>query len=118
MDLKITSNKIVLTKDKNKIEYNNYGVENMNRIGLPAARIQAIDFDNIEFVSNTSAHKADAIIIAQNNMGKSEIKNLFHIISEKLTGDSVAQFGLPMLYDDNTSLGIHSFFCGQLDRER
>ncbi|MGJ1196050.1 hypothetical protein ACR777_06700 [Sphingobacterium spiritivorum] len=108
---KITSNKIELTKDRNKIEYNSYGVENMNLIGLPAAHIHAVDFDNIEFVSSTSAHKAGAIIIAQNNMEKSEIKNLFHIISEKLTGDSVAQFGLPMLYDDNTSLGIHSFFA-------
>ena len=108
---KITSDRIELTKDKNKIEYNNYGVENMNRIGLPAARIHAVDFDNIEFVSNTSAQNADAIIIAQNTMGKSEIKNLFNSISEKLTGDSVAQFGLPMLYDDKTSLGIHSFFA-------
>ncbi|QQS98242.1 hypothetical protein I6J03_03530 [Sphingobacterium spiritivorum] len=105
---KITSNKIELTKDKNK--YNSYGIENINRIGLHAARIHAVNFDNIELVSNVVNSKVEAIIVSQNNMDKSVIRNLFDTISEKLTGDSVAQFGLPMLYDDNTSLGIHSFF--------
>ncbi|WP_293914945.1 MULTISPECIES: hypothetical protein [unclassified Sphingobacterium] len=108
---KVTSNKLVLAKEKNKTEYSISGVENMNRLDLPAASINAVHFDNIELVSNAVNSKVEAIIVYQNNMDKSVISNLFDAISDKLTGDSLAQFGLPMIYDDKTSLGIHSFFA-------
>lgn len=100
-----------LSKDKNQLTYQNVEIENSDKIEKNIAQINAIKFNTISFVSREKTSKADAVVVSKNKMSSDEIAALYDFISSHVEANNIEQFGLPRLYAEGDSLGIHNFLA-------
>lgn len=108
---KVITRTFSISKDKNQLNYANIGLENTDKLGKTAAHINDINFNNIEYIENNKTQSIDAVFVSKNKMKNKEIIALYNFISNNITTNTIEQFGLPMLYEEGDSLGIHNFLA-------
>lgn len=110
-NFEVESNEFSLSKGKNKIKYTNVGVKNSDKIGKVIAQINNIEFNAIEFINEAVTNRTDAIVVSKNKMSNNEIIALYDYISKNTATNHIKQFGLPEIYAEGDSLGIHEFLA-------
>ncbi len=71
------------TANNKKYKFIEYAILNSNKLKFPAVKIGNIAFHNLSLVVNAQNNKTDAIIISQDNLKKTDVKNLFNKIYTK-----------------------------------
>lgn len=107
----VISNTFSISKDKNQLNYANRGMVNSEKLGKIVAHINDINFNNIEYIENEKTKNIDAVFVSKNKMNNNEIIALYNFISNNTTTKNIEQFGLPRLYSEGDSLGIHNFLA-------
>lgn len=107
----VTSITFSLSKNNSQLKYTTIGVLNSDKVGKHVAQISDIQFNNIEFVNNERTGEADAVIVSKAKMNNKEITTLYNFIAKNLASNNMEQFGLPRLYAEGDSLGIHNFLA-------
>lgn len=105
------SNTFSISKDKNQLNYANTGVINSDKLSKIVAHINDINFNNIEYIENEKTKSIDAVFVSKNKMNHKEIMALYQFISSNVNTNTIEQFGLPKLYSEGDSLGIHNFLA-------
>lgn len=107
----VISNTFSISKDKNQLNYANRGIVNSDKVGKIVAHINDINFNSIEYIENAKTKSIDAVFVSKNKMNNDEIIALYNFISSNTTTNTIEQFGLPRLYSEGDSLGIHNFLA-------
>ena len=107
----VISKTFSISKDKNQLKYTTRGIGNSDKLGKIVAHIKDISFNNIEYIENDKTKSIDAVFVSKDKMNNKEIMALYHFISTNITTNTIEQFGLPRLYSEGDSLGIHNFLA-------
>ncbi len=71
------------TANNKKYKFIEYAILNSNKLKFPAVNIGDIAFHNLSLVVNAQTNKTDATIISQDNLKKTDVKNLFNKVYTK-----------------------------------
>ena len=107
----VTSSTFSISKNNSQLRYTTTGVSNTDKIGKHIAQINNIKFNNVEFINNERTGETDAVIVSKDKMDNKEMTTLYNFIAKNLASNNIEQFGLPRLYAEGDSLGIHNFLA-------